>query len=636
MRITELLDKRSIRIDGAPKSKNEALDQMVELMAKSGKINDLEAYRQEVYRREEEGTTGVGEGIAIPHGKGAFVDKPGLAAMVVKDGVDYDSLDGEPVHLIFLIAAPNTKDNVHLDVLSKLSVLLMDEDFSRALQNAKSPEEFMKIVDEADQEAPDLDEKLKADEATSEDQFRILAVTACPTGIAHTYMAAEGLEKAAKAKGCFIKVETRGSGGAKNVLTAEEIKNADCIIVAADTKVPMDRFNGKKLIEVQVSDGISKADKLIEQAMSGKVPVYTASENAEVSEKKAGGSKGHQIYMQLMNGVSHMLPFVVGGGILIALAFLIDGLCVDMTSLTAEARQSFGSITPVAATLKSIGNLAFGFMLPVLAGFIAMSIADRPGLAVGFVGGAIAANGKSGFLGALVAGFLAGYLILLLKKLFEKLPEALEKIAPVLLYPVFGILIVGLVMTFVVEPPIGALNTALNTALTNMSGSSKVLLGIIVAGMMAVDMGGPFNKAAYVFGTASIAAGNYGIMAAVMIGGMVPPCAIALASLLFKDKFTKTERESAPTNFIMGLAFITEGAIPFAASDPLHVIPACVIGSGLAGALSMAFNCTLMAPHGGIFVFTVVGNPLMYLAALAVGTVVGALMLGVLKKKIAE
>ena len=636
MRITELLDKRSIRIDGAPKSKNEALDQMVELMAKSGKINDLEAYRQEVYRREEEGTTGVGEGIAIPHGKGAFVDKPGLAAMVVKDGVDYDSLDGEPVHLIFLIAAPNTKDNVHLDVLSKLSVLLMDEDFSRALQNAKSPEEFMKIVDEADQEAPDLDEKLKADEATSEDQFRILAVTACPTGIAHTYMAAEGLEKAAKAKGCFIKVETRGSGGAKNVLTAEEIKNADCIIVAADTKVPMDRFNGKKLIEVQVSDGISKADKLIEQAMSGNVPVYTASENAEVSEKKAGGSKGHQIYMQLMNGVSHMLPFVVGGGILIALAFLIDGLCVDMTSFTAEARQSFGSITPVAATLKSIGDLAFGFMLPVLAGFIAMSIADRPGLAVGFVGGAIAANGKSGFLGALVAGFLAGYLILLLKKLFEKLPEALEKIAPVLLYPVFGILIVGLVMTFVVEPPIGALNTALNTALTNMSGSSKVLLGIIVAGMMAVDMGGPFNKAAYVFGTASIAAGNYGIMAAVMIGGMVPPCAIALASLLFKDKFTKTERESAPTNFIMGLAFITEGAIPFAASDPLHVIPACVIGSGLAGALSMAFNCTLMAPHGGIFVFPVVGNPLMYLAALAVGTVVGALMLGVLKKKIAE
>lgn len=635
MRITELLDKRSIRIDGAPKSKNEALDQMVELMAKSGKINDLEAYRQEVYRREEEGTTGVGEGIAIPHGKGAFVDKPGLAAMVVKDGVDYDSLDGEPVHLIFLIAAPNTKDNVHLDVLSKLSVLLMDEDFSRALQNAKSPEEFMKIVDEADQEAPDLDEKLKADEATSEDQFRILAVTACPTGIAHTYMAAEGLEKAAKAKGCFIKVETRGSGGAKNVLTAEEIKNADCIIVAADTKVPMDRFNGKKLIEVQVSDGISKADKLIEQAMSGNVPVYTASENAEVSEKKAGGSKGHQIYMQLMNGVSHMLPFVVGGGILIALAFLIDGLCVDMTSLTAEARQSFGSITPVAATLKSIGDLAFGFMLPVLAGFIAMSIADRPGLAVGFVGGAIAANGKSGFLGALVAGFLAGYLILLLKKLFEKLPEALEKIAPVLLYPVFGILIVGLVMTFVVEPPIGALNTALNTALTNMSGSSKVLLGIIVAGMMAVDMGGPFNKAAYVFGTASIAAGNYGIMAAVMIGGMVPPIAIALSNTFFKNRWTDEERKNAPVNYVMGLSFITEGAIPYAAGHPLQVIPSCIVGSAVAGALSALFGCKLMAPHGGIFVFaTMQGTWYFYLLALAIGAVVTMLMLALLKRPI--
>ena len=633
MRITELLDKRSIRIDGAPKSKNEALDQMVELMAKSGKINDLEAYRQEVYRREEEGTTGVGEGIAIPHGKGAFVDKPGLAAMVVKDGVDYDSLDGEPVHLIFLIAAPNTKDNVHLDVLSKLSVLLMDEDFSRALQNAKSPEEFMKIVDEADQEAPDLDEKLKADEATSEDQFRILAVTACPTGIAHTYMAAEGLEKAAKAKGCFIKVETRGSGGAKNVLTAEEIKNADCIIVAADTKVPMDRFNGKKLIEVQVSDGISKADKLIEQAMSGNVPVYTASENAEVSEKKAGGSKDHQIYMQLMNGVSHMLPFVVGGGILIALAFLIDGLCVDMTSLTAEARQSFGSITPVAATLKSIGNLAFGFMLPVLAGFIAMSIADRPGLAVGFVGGAIAANGKSGFLGALVAGFLAGYLILLLKKLFEKLPEALEKIAPVLLYPVFGILIVGLVMTFVVEPPIGALNTALNTALTNMSGSSKVLLGIIVAGMMAVDMGGPFNKAAYVFGTASIAAGNYGIMAAVMIGGMVPPIAIALSNTFFKNRWTDEERKNAPVNYVMGLSFITEGAIPYAAGHPLQVIPSCIVGSAVAGAFSALFGCKLMAPHGGIFVFaTMQGTWYFYLLALAIGAVVSMFMLALLKK----
>lgn len=449
-------------------------------------------------------------------------------------------------------------------------------------------------------------------------------------------MAAEGLEKAAKAKGCFIKVETRGSGGAKNVLTEDEIKDADCIIVAADTKVPMERFGGKKLIEVQVSDGISKADQLVEQAMAGKASVYEASGNIEVSKEKTGGSKGHQIYMQLMNGVSHMLPFVVGGGILIALAFLIDGLCVDMTTLTAEARQNFGTITPLAATLKSIGGLAFGFMLPVLAGYIAMSIADRPALAVGFVGGAIAANGQSGFLGALAAGFLAGYLILLLKKLFEKLPEALKKIAPVLLYPVFGILIVGAVMTFVIEPPIGALNTALNTALTNMGGSSKILLGIIVAAMMAVDMGGPFNKAAYVFGTASIAAGNYDIMAAVMIGGMVPPCAIALATLLFKNKFTKAERESGPTNFIMGLAFITEGAIPFAASDPVHVLPACVLGSGVAGALSMAFQCTLMAPHGGIFVFPVVGNGIMYLAALVAGTVIGAVILGAFKKRVTE
>lgn len=636
MRITELLDKRSIEINGSPKSKNEALDQMVALMAKSGKINDMEAYRKEVYRREEEGTTGVGEGIAIPHGKGAFVDKPGLAAMVVKDGVDYDSLDGEPVHLIFLIAAPNTKDNVHLDVLSKLSVLLMNEDFSRALQNAKSPEEFIKIVDEADQEAPSLDEKLKADEAASENQFRILAVTACPTGIAHTYMAAEGIEKAAKAKGCFVKVETRGSGGAKNVLTEQEIADADCIIVAADTQVPMDRFHGKKLINVQVSDGISKANKLVDQAMSGNVPVYQAASGGAAAEKKAGGSRGHQVYMQLMNGVSHMLPFVVGGGILIALAFLIDGMCVDMSSLTEEARANFGTITPAAATLKGIGGMAFGFMLPILAGFIAMSIADRPGLAVGFVGGAIAANGKSGFLGALAAGFIAGYLIILLRKLFERLPKALEKIAPVLLYPLFGILFIGLIMNFVIEPPIGALNTALNTGLTNMGGSSKILLGVIVAAMMAVDMGGPFNKAAYVFGTASIAAGNYDIMAAVMIGGMVPPCAIALATLLFKNKFTKEERESGPTNFIMGLAFITEGAIPFAASDPLHVLPACIIGSGLAGALSMAFHCTLMAPHGGIFVFPVVEHALMYLAALVAGTIAGAVLLGLLKKQVSE
>ena len=637
MKITELLDRRSILLNGAPASKKDALDQMIALMVKSGKIRDEEAYRQEVYRREEEGTTGIGEGIAIPHGKCDAVIKPGLAAMVIPNGVDFDSLDGQPVHLIFLIAAPNTKDNIHLDVLSKLSMLLMDEKFAENLKNAKTVDEFLEIVDHADQEKPDVDDQLAAQTENAPVQYkcRILAVTSCPTGIAHTYMAAEGLEKAAKAAGCFIKVETRGSGGAKNVLTDQEIKDADCIIVAADAKVPMDRFHGKKLIECQVTDGISKADQLVERAIKGDAPVYQAGNPSSESETKNSGGTAHKIYTHLMNGVSHMLPFVIGGGILIALAFLIDGLCVDVNSLSADARSNFGTITPVAAALKNIGNVAFGFMLPVLAGYIAESIADRPALAVGFVGGMIAANGKSGFLGALAAGFLAGFVILVLKRVFSKLPEAIEKITPVLLYPLFGILLIGLIMTYIVEPPIGALNTALNTGLTNMSGSSKILLGIIVGGMMSIDMGGPFNKAAYVFGTASIAAGNYDIMAAVMIGGMVPPCAIALASILFKNKFTKDERKSAPVNFIMGLAFITEGAIPYAAADPLHVLPSCIIGAAAAGALSMAFGCTLMAPHGGIFVFPVVGNAVMYLAALVVGTVVGAVLLGLLKKKAA-
>lgn len=637
MKITELLDRRSILLNGAPASKKDALDQMIALMVKSGKIRDEEAYRQEVYRREEEGTTGIGEGIAIPHGKCDAVIKPGLAAMVIPNGVDFDSLDGQPVHLIFLIAAPNTKDNIHLDVLSKLSMLLMDEKFVENLKNAKTVDEFLEIVDHADQEKPDVDDQLAAQTENEPAQYkcRILAVTSCPTGIAHTYMAAEGLEKAAKAAGCFIKVETRGSGGAKNVLTEQEIKDADCIIIAADAKVPMDRFHGKKLIECQVTDGISKADQLVERAIKGDAPVYQAGNPSSESETKNSGGTAHKIYTHLMNGVSHMLPFVIGGGILIALAFLIDGLCVDVNSLSADARSNFGTITPVAAALKNIGNVAFGFMLPVLAGYIASSIGDRPALAVGFVGGMVAANGKSGFLGALAAGFLAGFVILVLKRVFSKLPEAIEKITPVLLYPLFGILLIGLIMTYIVEPPIGALNTALNTGLTNMSGSSKILLGIIVGGMMSIDMGGPFNKAAYVFGTASIAAGNYDIMAAVMIGGMVPPCAIALASILFKNKFTKDERKSAPVNFIMGLAFITEGAIPYAAADPLHVLPSCIIGAAVAGALSMAFGCTLMAPHGGIFVFPVVGNAVMYLAALVVGTVVGAVLLGLLKKKAA-
>ena len=637
MRITDLLDVRSISLDSAPKSKSEALDQAVELMARSGKIDDVEAYRKQVYAREEESTTGIGEGIAIPHGKCAAVNKPGLAAMVIKDGVDFASLDDEPVTLLFLIAAPNTKDNVHLDVLSKLSVLMMDEDFSNGLRNAKTVEEFLQIIDQADDEKPDIDERLEDTGAAVEGQKKILAVTSCPTGIAHTYMAAEGIEKAAKAKGCFIKVETRGSGGAKNVLTTQEIEDADCIIVAADAQVPMDRFDGKKVIECQVSDGISKADELVERAMNGDAPVYKAKNGAtQAGSAKSGSSIGHQIYTQLMNGVSHMLPFVVGGGILIALAFLIDSLSVDMNALPVDQRANFGTITPVAALFKGIGDTAFGFMLPVLAGFIAMAIGDRPALAVGFVGGMIASQGKSGFLGALVAGFAAGYLIIGLKKLCDKLPEAIEKIAPVLIYPVVGILGMGLAMNFIVEPIMGAINTALNSGLTSMGGSSKIILGFILGGMMAIDMGGPFNKAAYVFGTAAIASGNYDVMAAVMIGGMTPPCAIALATLLFKNRFTKEQREAGPTNFIMGLAFITEGAIPFAASDPLHVIPACVIGSGLAGALSMVFNCTLMAPHGGIFVFPVVGNAVMYLVALVAGTVVSALLLGALKKKIAE
>ena len=635
MRITDLLDKNSINLNASPQNKKEALDQAVELMARSGKINDVEAYRKQVYAREEESTTGVGEGIAIPHGKCSAVNAPGLSAMVIKDGVDFDSLDGEPVNILFLIAAPNTEDNVHMDVLSKLSVLLMDEEFVDSLKKAKDVDEFLSLIDKADKEEKSIDERLQ--NTGKSDRVSILAVTSCPTGIAHTYMAAEGLEKAARKAGCAIKIETRGSGGAKNVLSEEEIKEADCIIVAADAKVPMERFNGKKVIECQVSDGINKADKLIERALKGDAPEYKSDvKNSDSDSTTQKSGAGHRIYTQLMNGVSHMLPFVVGGGILIAIAFLIDGLCVDMASLSEAERANFGTITPVAALFKGIGGAAFGFMLPVLAGFIAMAIGDRPALALGFVGGYIAANGKSGFLGALVAGFLAGYVVVLLRKICDKLPEALEKIAPVLIYPVVGILIIGLGMTFIVEPVMGGINTGLNNFLGGMSSTSRLLLGFILAAMMAIDMGGPFNKAAYVFGTASIAAGNYDIMAAVMIGGMVPPCAIALSTLLFKNRYTKEERDAGPTNFIMGLAFITEGAIPYAAADPLRVIPSCIIGSGIAGAVSMLFKCTLMAPHGGIFVFPVVGNALYYVLALVVGTIVSTLLLGMLKKKITE
>ena len=638
MKITDLLAKESIKLNATVKDKEEVLNTMVDLMDKSGKISDKKLYLDAVKAREEEGTTGVGNGIAIPHGRCSGVKKAGLAAMSIKGGVEYNALDSKPVDLVFLIAANEDSGNVHLEILSKLATMLMDDEFVSKLKSATTAEAFLDIIDKA--EAKKDEENSKKDVAPTTDivsgNHLILAVTACPTGIAHTYMAAEAIEKACKAKGYQVKVETRGSGGAKNILTDEEISKADGIIVAADTNVPMDRFDGKKVIECQVSKGINKADELIETIVRGEAPIYKAV--GVKKEKKQEDSKGHQIYKHLMNGVSHMLPFVVGGGILIALAFLIDGMTYDINTLTAEQRSAFGTLSPLANLLKGqIGGVAFGFMLPVLAGFIAISIADRPGLAVGILGGSIAANGTSGFLGALVAGFLAGYTVNLLKKAADKIiPKSLDGIKPVLIYPLFGMLIVGVLMVYAIEPVVGAINTALNNGLGSLSGMNVILLGMIVAGMMAIDMGGPFNKAAYVFGVSSIASGNYNIMAAVMIGGMVPPCAIALATILFKKKFTEAERKSGPTNFIMGLAFITEGAIPFAAADPLHVIPSCIAGSALAGALSMAFNCTLMAPHGGIFVFPVVGNPLMYVLALVAGTILGAILLGLLKKDVIE
>ena len=642
MTIRDLLAAESINLNGTPAGKTEALNQCIDLMAKSGKIADVEKYRKGVFAREEEGTTGIGMGIANPHCKSDAVIKAGLAAMVVNDGVEFESLDGTPAKIIFLIAAPNTEDNVHLQVLSKLSVMLMDEQFTNSLINAGSVDEFLNIIDSAekakDEKEAAKEAKAKESVEVKKDDVFIVAVTACPTGIAHTYMAAEAIEKKAKELGYQVKVETRGSGGAKNVLTDDEIAKAAGVIVACDTNVPTDRFDGKKVIECQVSDGINKAEELIKRIAAGDAPVFKASGKKEASHSSVGGKEsiGHKIYKHLMNGVSHMLPFVVGGGILIAIAFLIDGFSVDLNSLPADQRANFGTITQAAAMFKGIGGTAFGFMLPILAGFIAMSIADRPGLAVGFVGGSIAANGTSGLLGALVAGFVAGYIVLLLKKVFSKLPESLDGMKPVLLYPLLGIFLVGVIMQFVVEPPIGALNTAINNGLNGLNGASAVVLGILLGGMMSVDMGGPVNKAAYVFGTASIAAGNYNIMAAVMIGGMVPPIAIALATILFKNKFTAEERKAGPTNFIMGLSFITEGAIPFAASDPLHVLPACVVGSAVAGGLSMAFGCTLMAPHGGIFVVPTIGNPLMYLVALVIGAFIACGLLGLLKKKVSE
>ncbi len=620
MKITDLLNIKSIAINPKVNSKNEAIDKLVDLMDASGNLNDKNEYKKAVLAREELSTTGIGDGIAIPHAKTKAVKNAGLAAMIVNEGVDYDSLDGNPAKIFFLIGAPDGENNVHLEVLARLSTMLMDENFRNALENSKTPEEFVNLIDEFE------NAKVNKVKEESKDGYRVLAVTACPTGIAHTFMAAESLEEKAKNMGVSIKVETNGSGGAKNVLTAKEIAEAECIIIAADKKVDMARFNGKKVIQTKVANGIHKAEELITKATSGDAPIYNHSGSNNSDEVVSGEKEsiGRQIYKHLMNGVSHMLPFVIGGGILIALAFLFDDYSINPAS--------FGSNTPFAAFLKSVGDTAFGFMLPVLAGYIAMSIGDRPALAVGFVGGMLANSGGSGFLGALLAGFIAGYLVVGLKKIFDKLPDSLEGLKPVLLYPLFGILLIGAIITFVINPPVGALNNGITNVLNNMGGTSKVLLGAVLGGMMAFDMGGPLNKAAYVFGTASLASGQFDIMAAVMVGGMVPPLAIALCTTFFKKKFTERERQSAVTNYVMGLSFITEGAIPFAAADPLRVIPSCVIGSATAGALSMFFGCALRAPHGGIFVLPVISNPLGYFIALVVGSVVGMAVLAILKK----
>ena len=638
MRIIDLLKKESILLNAAPKDKSEAIDMLVGLQAKSGRIKDVETYKKGILAREEMSSTAVGEGIAIPHAKSEAVAEPSLAAMTVPGGVDYEALDGEPSDLLFMIAAPNDGD-VHLDVLSRLMTLLMDEDFRAKLTAAKDKDEFLSAIDEAEK-AKYPDEPAKAGEDNNSDRIKVLAVTACPTGIAHTYMAAEALEKAGKKLGITIKVETNGSGGAKNVLTAEEIANCDGIIVAADKSVEMARFEGKKVIATKVSDGIKIPEELIERIEKGDAPVYHSEGGATASTVSSGNeSFGRKIYKHLMNGVSNMLPFTVAGGIFIALAFLID------TLMGVQPGDNFGTVTPVAAFFKTIGGYAFNFMIPVLAGYIGKSIADRPGFLVGLVGGMLATTGStfanvagdvpSGFLGALLAGFAGGYLMLGLEKLCDKMPRALNGIKPVLIYPLAGLGMIAVLMC-AVNPLMGMLNTAISDFLSSMGATSKILLGTVLGAMMSIDMGGPFNKAAYVFGTAAIASGNYDIMAAVMIGGMVPPIAIALSTTFFKSRWTEEERKSGPVNYIMGLSFITEGAIPYAAADPLRVIPSCMIGAGVAGGLSMAFNCTLMAPHGGIFVFAVVGNWPMYLLALAVGSVVSMLLLTLLKKKKTE
>ena len=641
MKITDLLKKESIELNGNVQTKEEAINQMVSLMVKGGNIQDVETYRKGVFAREEEGTTGIGEGIAIPHAKSDAVKAPGLAAMVVPQGVDYEALDDEPVHLIFLIAAPNTKDNVHLDVLSRLSTLLMDDGFRENLLKAETPEEFLGYVDQAEKEKfAEEERKAKEEEETARTTgFQILAVTACHTGIAHTYMAAESLEKKAKEMGCTIKVETNGSGGDKNVLTAEEIAACQCIIVAADKEVRMARFDGKPVLVTKVADGINKPEELISRALSGSVPVYHSKGGEEETSSVEGESLGRRIYKSLMNGVSHMLPFVIGGGILIALSYLVDGANAG----TAD----FGNGTPLAHFLNLAGNTSFSMMFPILAGFIAMAVGDRPALMPGIVAGLLAKAGTSvflpedqwiasGFFGALAGGFIAGYLMVLIKKLLEKLPKPLEGTKPVLLYPFLGLLGISAIMIFLINPPLGAFNTWLNNSLAGMGESSKILLGLVLGGMMSIDFGGPFNKAAYVFGTASIASGQFDIMAAVMIGGMTPPIGIALATTFFKNRFTKSERQTTVTNYIMGLSFITEGAIPFAASDPLRIIPPCVVGSAVAGALSMAFGCGSRAPHGGLFVIGIIENAPMFLVALVAGAVVTMIGIVLLKRPLKE
>ena len=633
MRITDLLKSESIALGQKPADKESAIRQLADLMAASGNLSDKEQYLKDVFAREASGTTGLGDGIATPHAKSTGVKEAGLAAMTVPAGMDFESMDGNPARLFFMIAAPDSANDAHIQILQQLAMMIMDPDFKEALIAAKTKEEFLHLIDLKEDgkfEAPKAEaaasEGEAVDAAPASDHIQILAVTACPTGIAHTFMAAESLEQHAKKRGISIKVETNGSGGAKNILTDAEIAAADGIIVAADKNVAMARFNGKKVVITKVADGINKADELIDRALKGDAPVYHASgsDTEESAADVQGESLGRQIYKHLMNGVSHMLPFVVGGGILIALAFLFDDYSIDP--------KNFGSNTPLAKFFKDIGGASFGFMLPVLAGFISMSIADRPGLAVGFVGGALAGTTGSGFLGALIAGFLGGYIVNFLKKASKCLPESLEGIKPMLIYPFFGILIMGFISLFIIAPPVSAINGWMVDTLKNMDPSARIFMGMIVAGMMAVDMGGPINKAAYVTGTGLLASGEFHVMAAVMAGGMVPPLAIALCTTFFKNRFTESERKAGITNYVMGLSFITEGAIPFAAADPLRVIPSCVVGSAVTGALTMAFDCTLRAPHGGIFVVPTIGNPLMYLLAILIGAVVGCLILSVLKK----